>query len=444
MDLAGQGVLVLGLGVSGRSAAIFCAGRGARVVAADEHPAEQLAGLSELPRDVELCTGSAFPDPADFDLVVPSPGVPRERYAARARRVWGDIELASRALQIPIVAVTGTNGKTTTVRLIEAMLREAGMRVQAAGNLGRPALSLVGAALDVAVLEVSSFQLESVESFRPHVAVILNLSPDHLDRHGSFEVYAATKARLLEQQRGDDYAVLNFDDPTVRKLEESAEARVISFSRTSGLERGAYLDAGALVLRDETGSLHLGLDDLALHGEHNLENTLAAISSVWALGANPTRALRALGDFPGLPHRCETVTTLLGATYVNDSKATNTGAAIRSLQSFAAPLIWIAGGRDKGLAFDALAEVATSRVRLALLIGEAAPLLESALSGRVETRRCGSLAEAVRTAAGIARAGDVVLLSPACASFDQFESFEDRGGQFRAAVEKLSEGGAAS
>jgi UDP-N-acetylmuramoylalanine--D-glutamate ligase len=444
MDLAGRSVLVLGLGVSGRSAAIFCAARGAHVVAADERPAEMLTGLSELHPGIELCTGGALPDPANFDLVVPSPGVPRERYAARAERVWGDIELAGRALQIPIVAVTGTNGKTTTVRLIEAMLRSAGLRARAAGNVGRPALSLVGEDLDVAVLEVSSFQLESVECFRPHVATILNLSPDHLDRHGSFEAYTATKAKILEHQRADDCAVLSFDDPTVRELEASARARVVPFSRTLALARGAYLDAGALVLRDETGSLRLGLDDLALHGAHNLENTLAAMASVWVSQANPTRALRALRDFPNLPHRCETVTTFLGATYVNDSKATNVGAAIRALESFDAPLIWIAGGRNKGLDFDALAATAASRIRMALLIGEAARELESALAGRVETQHCDSLAEAVSTAAGVARAGDVVLLSPACASFDQFESFEDRGEQFRAAVEALSKGGSAS
>jgi len=440
MKLSGKSVLVLGLGISGRSAASFCSARGARVVAADERPAAALHGLSELASDIELVTGAALPDPAGFDLVVPSPGVPRERYAARARRAWCDIELAGRALRIPIIAVTGTNGKTTTVLLIEAMLRAAGLRARAAGNVGRPALSLVGEPLDVAVLEVSSFQLESVEQFRPRVATILNLSPDHLDRHGSFEAYAETKARILQNQQADDYAVLSFDDPAVRDLAASARARVIPISRSRALTRGAYLDAGALVLHDESRSLRLGLEDLALPGTHNLENTLAAAASVWAVGADPARALGALADFRGLPHRCEAITTLSGVSYVNDSKATNAGAALRCLESFTAPLVWIAGGRNKGLDFGALAETAASRVRLALLIGEAAPLLEQALAGRVETQRCDSLTQAVRAAARAAKPGDVVLLSPACASLDQFESFEDRGERFRAAVGELVEG----
>jgi UDP-N-acetylmuramoylalanine--D-glutamate ligase len=438
-ELEGQRILVLGLGVSGRSAADFCAARGARVLAADERPAEAMEGLAELDTRVERQLGRSFPDPADFDLVVPSPGVPRERYRDRARRVWGDVELLYRALAVPIVAITGTNGKSTTTLLVEAMLRAAGLRACAAGNLGAPALGLVGQALDLAVLEVSSFQLETIETFRPRVAVILNITPDHLDRHGSFEAYAAAKARILAHQQPEDAAVLNFDDPAVRALADGAHARVLPFRTAGPLERGAWLDAGAIALRlGESPPVRLATDGLRLPGPHNRENAVAALAAAAAAGAEPEKAIAGLAGFAGLPHRAEEVGRVCGVTFVDDSKATNPGAALRSLLGFPSPLVWIAGGRDKGLDFRELAEAAGERVRAAVLIGEAAAALERALAGRVDLHRAASLEEAVRCAAGLAAAGDVVLLSPACASHDQFRSFEERGERFRAAVAELA------
>jgi UDP-N-acetylmuramoylalanine--D-glutamate ligase len=441
-ELEGRRILVLGLGVSGRSAADFCAARGARVLAADERPAEAIEDLAELDPRVERRLGRPFPDPADFDLVVPSPGVPRERYRDRARRVWGDVELVYRALAVPIVAITGTNGKSTTTLLVEAMLRAAGLRARAAGNLGAPALGLVGQALDLAVLEVSSFQLESTEAFRPRVAVILNITPDHLDRHGSFEAYAAAKARILAHQQPDDAAVLNFDDPAVRALADGARARVFPFRTAGPLDRGAWLDLGAIALRQgEPPPVRLSIDGLRLPGPHNRENAVAALAAAAAAGADPEKAIAALADFAGLPHRAEEVGRVRGVTFVDDSKATNPGAALRSLLGFGSPsvpLVWIAGGRDKGLDFRELAEAAGGRVRAAVLIGEAAAALERALAGRVELHRAASLEEAVRRAAGLASTGDVVLLSPACASHDQFRSFEERGERFRAAVAELA------
>jgi UDP-N-acetylmuramoylalanine--D-glutamate ligase len=258
MDLAGMEVLVLGLGVSGRSAARFCAERGARVTAADERRASDpsaMAELADLGPDVRVLDGQPFPDPADFDLTVPSPGVPPARYRAGARRVWGDIELAGRALSVPIIAVTGTNGKSTTVRLIEAMLRAGGLRAEAAGNVGIPALSLPGRPLDVAVLEVSSFQLETIETFRPKVAVVLNITPDHLDRHGDLESYARAKRRIFENQQPGDIAVLDFDNECVRGFLPHAPGEVIPFSRrasgsSAGSGRAAWLDAGVAVFAD--------------------------------------------------------------------------------------------------------------------------------------------------------------------------------------------------
>ena len=443
LDLKNQKVLVLGLGRSGRSAANFCAQRGAQVCAADER-ADLDTNLS-LSDGIEVRLGKAFPDPAGFDLVVPSPGVPPERYRASARRVWGDIELAGRALPVPIIAVTGTNGKSTTVMLIESMLKACGLRALAAGNLGKPALDLLGEPLDVAILEVSSFQLETVETFRPHVAVVLNISPDHMDRHGDLEAYAAAKKKLIEQQHPDDIAVLNEDDVRVRQFAADTRARILPFSRhaeTSSQASGAriWLDLGQAVLSEHGKQTRLPLTHAESLGEAHLDNVLAALAAVWAFGADPARALDALIDFKLLPHRSEHIATHKGVRFINDSKATNPGAAQRALESATSPLLWIAGGRDKGLSYRSLAEAARGRVRTALLIGEAAQKIESELDGTVPCLQMENLEEAVLRAAALAREGDVVLLAPACASFDQFKNFETRGECFRDAVLQMTEG----
>ncbi len=440
--LAGTHVLVLGLGVSVRSAARFCAARGAVVTAVDERDAEQIDGLEGLEAlaGVEVRVGGPFPDVAGFDLVVPSPGVPRERFACRSGPVWGDVELAFRSLAVPIVAVTGTNGKSTTALLLEAMLRKAGFRARAAGNLGPPALDLVGEALDVAVLEVSSFQLETTDAFRPRVAVVLNATPDHLDRHGSFEAYVAAKARITAQQQESDTLVLNFDDLIVKRMAGSTRANVLPFSTAGALDEGAFIDTGSWVLVHRGAeTVRIGLDGSKLEGAHNLENVAAALAAVAALGGDPSRAAAALCEFRGLPHRAETVAEVNGVTFVNDSKATNPGAAKRSLSSYEQPVVWIAGGRDKGLDFEELAVTASVRVRAAVVVGEAAEKLKGTLSGHVEVLTAVSIDDAVRIASHRARAGDVVLLAPACASQDQFRDYAERGDVFRAAVERLRE-----
>jgi UDP-N-acetylmuramoylalanine--D-glutamate ligase len=431
IELDGARVLVLGLGRSGRSAAVFCAEQGARVVAADERePAEPLT----LPADVDVRTGAPFPDAADFDLVVPSPGVPPERYAGRARRIWGDVELAWRALPVPVIAVTGTNGKSTTVCLIEAMLRSAGLRAAAAGNLGEPALELLGRPLDVAVLEVSSFQLESVEGFRPKVAVILNLTDDHLDRHGTLDAYAAAKGRIFAQQGEGDVAIGPSEDGYARRLADASAGRVRHFAGRGPLADGAWWEPGAVVLAEGGVARRFPIDSALEHDLPPRENILAALLAATAVGAEPAKALRALSDFRGLPHRLEHVAELRGVVWIDDSKATNPGAAARALAAQQPPVIWIAGGRGKNLSFLPAAEAAEGRVRLALLIGEAALELERVLEGRVPCEVCGTLDAAVLRAAAAAERGDVVLLAPACASFDQFKSFEERGERFRAAV----------
>jgi UDP-N-acetylmuramoylalanine--D-glutamate ligase len=438
-DLSGQRVLVLGLGISGRSAASFCASQGAEVVAVDERPEKQLEELGELPPRITLRLGEPFPDAADFDLVVPSPGVPPERYQACARRAWGDVELAFRALAVPVVAVTGTNGKSTTVRLVEAMLRCAGLRALAAGNLGEPALGLVGRPIDVAVLEVSSFQLETTDAFRPRVAVLLNLSEDHLDRHRSLTAYTAAKQRIFARQEALDVAVLNGDDPRVMALQAGIRAEVRTFRRFMPSEKGAWWDGEAIVLRVSGEEVRIPLEGVQLGSGHPRENALAALLAASAAGAEPRKAAAALASFTGLPHRGELIRRIGGVAWINDSKATNPGAALAALASQNAPVVWIAGGRDKGLAFETLAEAASRQVRAALLIGEAADKIARALADRVALERVATLREAVHRAHALAMPGDVVLLAPACASFDQFAGFEDRGDQFRQFVHALPE-----
>ena len=443
LDLSGRRVLVLGAGLSGRSAARFCAERGADVIVADERPEASL-DPNEFPTGVELRCGRPLGELAEgpFDLLVPSPGVPRERYPEALRNgrpadVWGDIELAYRAMPIPIAAVTGTNGKSTTTCLLEALLDHAGLRAAAAGNLGTPALELVGQPLDVAVLEVSSFQLETIERFRPTVALILNITPDHLDRHGNLASYVSAKARILENQLERDSAILNDDDPLVRELASRTAARVFRFSRHRPQERGAWLDGDAVVLRDGAQERRIGLEALAIPGRYNRDNAAMALCAAMALGADLARAADALPSFRGLPHRSELVGEIDGIRYVNDSKATNPGAAARSLEGLGARTVWIAGGRDKGLDFSVLADVASSRVRTALLIGEASAALDAALPDSVPRERCETLERAVTRAAALAEPGDVVLLAPACASFDQFASFAARGDAFRSQVARL-------
>ncbi len=527
-ELRNKRVLVLGLGISGRSAAAFCAERGARVTVADERRTQDLNDLHNLPAAVERVLGKPFPDPADFDLVVPSPGVPRERYAARARCVWGDIELAYRALRVPVIAVSGTNGKTTTTLLLQAMLQASGLRVRAAGNLGLPALELarlphqgattaahlrglardlslrdlgvapatpalpsveiahhsanlrdlatrpgeegglVGQALDFALLEVSSFQLETTADFRPHVAVLLNVSPDHFDRHIDWETYCAAKARLFLKQRPEDFAIVNAADATAWRLSEGSRARRIGFGlphagcathaneqrgreggflppaknlppgQSAPAELGAWLDAACLVARSRNHELRVPVEELKLQGHHNVENALAALAACAVLDVDLASCGRALREFVGLPHRCEWVGEWRGVRFINDSKATNPGAALRALESFHEPIVWLAGGKDKGLDFTPLVDAAERRVRTAVLFGQAKAKLAEALGRRVCVEQTPDLASAVARAADLAQRGDIVLLSPACASQDQFRDYAERGERFRAAVAALN------
>lgn len=443
-ELDGQKVLVIGLGRSGRSAAAFCAARGAQVLAYDADPGVATTEPA-LPAQVRVQLGGAAPDPADFDLVCPSPGVAPARYAARAKRALGELELAFRALEAPIIAVTGTNGKSTTVRMIETMLRGCGMRAAAAGNLGEPALELVGEPLDVAVLEVSSFQLESVEAFRPRIAALLGCTPDHLDRHGDMAQYRAAKLKIFAKQQAEDTAIVNADDPALVHATKTLRAKRLLYSLKRPLPQGAWLDDGRLLLDTGAGAgARLALPACKLPAGPGLGNAAAALLCAVQAGADPEKAAAALKDFRPLPHRMETVAECGGVRWVDDSKATNPAAAAAALACLAAGdggrLLWIAGGSDKGTGFDELCEAELSRVHRLLAIGESADALARALGERVVVEKTGTLERAVARARALAEPGDTVLLSPACASLDQFKNFEARGQRFCELV--LGEAGA--
>jgi UDP-N-acetylmuramoylalanine--D-glutamate ligase len=440
MEPAGKRVMVVGLGASGRAAAHFLASRGAHLVLTDLRADIERDGLPEG----ELRLGGDDPDwLSGVDVVVTSPGVPRDaRLLREARRraipVRSEIELAACFVRAPIVAVTGTNGKSTVTVLAADMLKASGLKVFAGGNLGTPLIEAASGCYDVAVAEISSFQLEWIDTFRPHVGVHLNLSADHLDRYRDLEDYAAAKARLFANQDADDFAVLCRDDPEVWKLAERVRSRVVSF----GLSRpdstpAVWCDGGKIgfAIDGVRGAIDAG--GFGLRGTHNLSNAMAAAAAALVAGAEAPAIERALAGFRGLPHRIEIVRDVEGVTYVDDSKGTNVGATVEAIRSFDAPLVLIAGGRDKGGDYGPLCAAARGRVRCAILIGEARERMKQALAGACEVVVVETLTEAVERARRLARRGDVVLLSPACSSFDQFRDYAERGQVFQELVRSL-------
>ncbi|HUI26789.1 MAG TPA: UDP-N-acetylmuramoyl-L-alanine--D-glutamate ligase [Candidatus Kryptonia bacterium] len=444
MNLTDRSVLVVGAGRTGQSVARFLAGRGAVVRLTDRR--------TELLDRVEI-TGAmerVVDDGGDtllrgIDLVVPSPGVPRTHAAlqlasARGISVMSEIELAYRFLPCPLLAITGTNGKSTTTTLLGAMLAATGDRIFVGGNLGTPLIDAVqtdGPAYVAAVAEISSFQLEWVQTFRPRVGVLLNLTPDHLDRYADLADYGAAKAALLARQRADDFAVLNRDDPWVWEQRHRTRATAISFGREP-VEFGAFIDGDALVYwGPDPQPRRFPLEHVRLHGAHNHENMLAAITaaSVWGVPADAVQ--RALEETDGLPHRLTLVRELDGVRYFDDSKGTNVGAVIKSLESFAGRVILLAGGYDKGGDFNALRPLLRERAKRLICFGAARDKIAAQLEDATESEVVRGLADAVRAAAATAEAGDTVLLSPGCASFDEFTDYTARGRRFRELVEAL-------
>jgi UDP-N-acetylmuramoylalanine--D-glutamate ligase len=431
MSYAGQRALVLGLGRSGEAAARLLLRLGAHVTGYDRDPDRG----ADLPAAVERASGARPPDPAPFDLVVASPGFP----LPPGWSAIPEVDLAAGELRAELVGVTGTNGKSTVTELIGSMLRCSGRRVAAGGNLGTPLCALVDEPAGWVVAELSSFQLERATRLRPRVAVLLNLAPDHLDRHANLEAYGAAKARLADLQTRDDTLVVNLDDPWAREVR--ARGRRIGFTLEEPLRSGGCLEGKDLVVREAGRErLRLSLDALGPGVRPHPSNALAAALAALAAGASAAGVREALETFEPLPHRGELVCCAGGVRWLDDSKATNPAAAAASLRAQSAPVVWLLGGRNKGLAFDPL-RAAAQRVRVAICYGEAGAEIAAALGDSVAVERAADLEGAVRLAAGCALPGDVVLLAPACASFDAFESFEARGERFAALARALVESG---
>jgi UDP-N-acetylmuramoylalanine--D-glutamate ligase len=444
VELTGKKILVVGLGRTGRESARFLAQRGARVLISDlrreAELAQEIASLGGL--SVEYRLGDEQTDWLEgVDGVIPSPGVARgnpllRQAAASHIPVLSEIELAYRFFQAPLLAVTGTNGKSTTTTLIGEMIRASKQKVFVGGNLGVPFISATSENWDWAVVEISSFQLEWIEQFRPRIAVLLNMTEDHLDRYASFDDYCAAKERIFEAQTSADVAILNRDDRLVWEMRERIKARVVSFGFTEAAQ-GVSASVDEIIWRDGAAEERFALTEVKVHGVHNVENMMAAIAAAKCVGVSSTLIQETLNRFPGLEHRLEFVRERNGVRYYNDSKGTNVGAVVKSLASFTEPVILLVGGVDKGGSYGPLNEEIKQKVRRLVLFGAAKDVIAHALGALTETVVVDDLQEAVRDAAAHARAGDVVLLSPACSSFDQFKNYAERGKVFKTLVQSL-------
>lgn len=446
MELRDRHITVMGLAKTGVACARFLASRGARVSATDLRDEQALAGVQQELAGCGIRFVLGRHDEADFtgaDLVVVSPGVPQEHpllVAARAKgvAVISEVELAARFITAPLVAITGTNGKTTTTTLTGELFRASGFAAYVGGNIGDPLIDLPASneKVDIVVAEISSFQLEWIEQFRPKVAALLNLSEDHLDRYASYQDYIDAKLRIFENQDADDYAVVNRDDQLVWQAAQQLQARLFPFSRRVALDEGISCLGSEIVYRHQGQELRFPTAGYKLQGVHNLENIMAALACGLLLGCRPTECQALLERFEALHHRMEFVREVRGVRYYEDSKATNVGSVAPALESFD-NITLIAGGKDKGGSYAPLASLVQQRVHHLLLIGEAADRMAQELGSLTDTRRADSLEQAVQWAAQLTAPGGVVLLSPACSSFDMFRDYEERAKRFIAAVKEL-------
>lgn len=447
-DVAGKKVLVVGAGRSGAAAARLCAAQGANVTVTDKRTAAELGDAAvALPTVViQELGGHRSASFEAAELIVLSPGVPplAEVAAARARGVKaiGEMELAASFIGATIVAITGTNGKSTTTTLCGAIMAATGRPTFAGGNLGIPLAEAVGTPAGepggVCVVEASSFQLETADRFRPQVAALLNVSPDHLDRYEGMRAYAEAKARIFAAQTGSDFAVVNVDDAMVDEVTKEIASHRMPISTRRRLDEGGWLEGDTLYVRLPGGPIECYPAHLpGLVGRHNQENALAALLAARLAGALPSEARRALLSFRPLSHRMELVADADGVAFFDDSKGTNVGAVVAALSGFPRPVVLIAGGRDKGGTYEPLATVLKDVGRGVVVIGEAAPRIYEALDGVVPVYRAASMDEAVERARALARPGDAVVLSPACSSFDMFRDYAHRAEVFRAAVVRL-------
>lgn len=450
MEVRGKKVLIIGAARSGIAAARFLRQKGAVVALNDQKALEQWSAEAQSLKDsgVGLIAGEVPGWLLDqLELVVVSPGVPSNiipiRYAERAgAEVIGEIELASRYLKGKVIAITGSNGKTTTTSLVGELLRDAGLNVQVGGNIGKPLISLVEHSREDGwtVVEVSSFQLETIRQFHPAIALVLNVTPNHMDRYESFTDYAAAKHRIFMNQIAGDVAVLNADDPTVSSWESGLKAQVVKFSTHKELERGLFLRGDELIARMDNEQKVLRAGEMKLRGVHNVENVLAALAAGMAAGAGIESMRETVKRFEPVEHRLEFVREIDEVKFYNDSKATSVDATLKALEAFASDegkVVLILGGRGKKAPYGPLSVLVKEKVRTLILIGEDAETIASELGDFAPLTRAVDMKDAVARSFQAAAKGDVVLLAPACASFDMFESFEHRGRVFKEEVQSL-------
>jgi UDP-N-acetylmuramoylalanine--D-glutamate ligase len=448
MELANKKVLVVGLGKSGVASALFLKSKGSLVTVSDAKPQQQLGNELSLLLDHGIAIETGGHGERTFrgqDLIVVSPGVPfdaplLQQARAMGETVIGEIELAAQFFPGRMIAITGSNGKTTTTALTGEIIAAGGFDTLVGGNIGTPAISLVDRATPqtIAVLEVSSFQLETIQSYRPYIAVVLNVTPDHLDRHRTFSAYTSAKARIFENQKSDDFSVLNADDPTCVSLAWAVESKLFWFSRKKEVEQGALVRDANIFFRDGNDEKEImPIAEISLKGAHNVENVLAAASVGMLMRCDPGQIRRTIREFKAVEHRLEYVATIRGVEFYNDSKATNVDATIKAIESFPANIHLILGGKDKGSDYSLLNDLLRERVKAVYTIGAAAEKIESQIKDTVEILRADTLDAAVKRAAKAAQPGDIVLLAPACASFDQFQNYEHRGKTFKEIVKGL-------
>ncbi len=450
MELKNKRVLVVGLGRSGLAAAIFLRSRGACVTVSDIRSADLLA--REIPSllDAGIMVETGGHGLFTFrrqDLIVVSPGVPLDTPELKQARsfglpIIGELELAARHLRGTILAVTGSNGKTTTTTLLGKILSEGGLPTQVGGNIGLPVVDLIPPSTPETwnVLEVSSFQLETIDQFHPRIAAILNITPDHLDRHGSLENYISAKERIFANQTPDDMLVLNADDDAAHRCAARARSRIFWFSHKRAVRQGAFVHQGVVVFVPSEGAAMepvLPLSSIHLKGSHNVENVLAAVCAARLAGVPAASIRSSVETFAAVEHRLEFVANVNGADFYNDSKATNVDATIKAIAAFPRGVHLILGGKDKNSDYTLLAPLLRQRVKSVYTIGSAAEKIEHQLAGVVKMVAAGTLEKAVRCASEAAQPGETVLLAPACSSFDQFESYEHRGRTFKELVQAL-------
>jgi len=454
MELKNKRVLVVGLGKSGMAAALFLRDKGARVTVSDARSAVALA--EEIPTllDAGIMVEAGGHGLLTFrrqDLIVVSPGVPFDTPELKQVRAYGkdgppiigELELASRFLQGKVLAITGSNGKTTTTSLLGKIFADAGGPTLVGGNIGTPVIDLIAPSTleTVSVLEVSSFQLETVEEFHPQIAVVLNITPDHLDRHGTFENYAAMKARITARQGAEDFLVLNGEEKPTQMLAAKTKAQVFWFSGRRPIKQGAFVHGESVLFITREGAKAepvMPVAEIPLKGAHNVDNVLAAVCAA-RLGGIAAESIRAsVKSFKAVEHRLEFVATVRGVEFYNDSKATNVDATKKALEAFKSGVHLILGGKDKNSDYMELSDLLRARCKVVYTIGSAAEKIERHLAGVVKIVSAGTLDSAVRKAAEDAVAGDVVLLAPACSSFDQFENYEQRGRIFKGIVNGLA------